>query len=196
MNMQIVTIDFEASCLPRHGRSYPIEVGITGADWGTRHWLIRPHHDWTGWDWTTEAEALHGLTREWVQQDGQDVALVARELEQALSGRRVIADSYIDAYWLDTLVKAAGITPFAHIEHVETLFVEFNSTDDEICAAQSDVDRLGLRRHRAGDDAKWLYLFAEAIALAAANRAPQSASSHPTWDIGPRYQAALAAAPG
>jgi hypothetical protein len=192
--MQIATIDFEASCLPRHGRSYPIEVGITDTEWGTRTWLIRPHVDWAGWDWTAEAESLHGLTRDWVLLDGQDATLVARELEHALSGRRVIADSHIDAYWLETLLKAAGVVPFARIKHVETLFAEFNSTDDEIRAAQSDVDCLGLRRHRAGDDAKWLYLFAEAIALSAANRGHRAERSHTKWDIGSGQT--FAAAPG
>jgi len=28
--MGIITIDFEASCLPQRGPSYPIEVGIAG----------------------------------------------------------------------------------------------------------------------------------------------------------------------
>ena len=55
-----MAIDFEASCLPRHGRSFPIEVGIAGGGIA-RSWIIRPHAAWAGWDWTAEAEALHGL---------------------------------------------------------------------------------------------------------------------------------------
>ena len=40
-SMGIVTIDFEASCLPQRGRSYPIEVGIAGNK-GSLAWLIQP----------------------------------------------------------------------------------------------------------------------------------------------------------
>nr|MEC6700676.1 hypothetical protein [Sphingobium sp. SJ10-10] len=39
--MNYVTIDFEVSCLPHHGRSFPIEVGIADSQ-GSRAWLIRP----------------------------------------------------------------------------------------------------------------------------------------------------------
>ena len=38
--MTLIALDFEASCLPRHGRSYPIEIGI--AD---EHGLIRSKSD-------------------------------------------------------------------------------------------------------------------------------------------------------
>src|SRR3546814_5436437 len=64
--LTILTIDFEASCLPRHGLSYPIEVGIA-REGKARSWLIRPHDDWAGWHWSAEAEALHGLDRDRVE---------------------------------------------------------------------------------------------------------------------------------
>ena len=42
----IIAIDFEASCLPRHGRSYPIEVGVAG-DGIERSWIIAPSADFS-----------------------------------------------------------------------------------------------------------------------------------------------------
>lgn len=150
-----MTIDFEASCLPRHGRSYPIEVGI--ADGGmARSWLIRPHDNWEGWGWTAEAEALHGLSRERIAQEGQPAATVLAELVHATQGCRMIADSLIDQYWLDTLAAAVGMAaPFA-IQHVATLFDEQGADEDRVAAAVAFADSQATTRHRAAGDALWL----------------------------------------
>ena len=108
--MTILTIDFEASCLPRHGRSFPIEVGVAGGGL-SRSWLIRPAACWAGWDWTQEAEALHGISRARIERDGLPAAQVLAELVATVAGRRVIADSPLDQYWLDRLAAAAIPSP-------------------------------------------------------------------------------------
>lgn len=150
-----MTIDFEASCLPRHGRSFPIEVGI--ADGGmARSWLIRPHDDWAGWDWTPEAAALHGLSRERIEQEGQPASVVLAELIAATQGRRIIADSLIDQYWLDTLAAAVGMPSPFHIHHVVTLFDEEQADEARVAAAVAFADGQGATRHRAAGDALWL----------------------------------------
>jgi hypothetical protein len=148
-------IDFEASCLPRHGRSFPIEVGLAGRD-GVRSWLIRPHPDWAGWDWTAEAQALHGLSLARIERDGLPAHVVMAQLADAVGGRRVIADSLIDPYWLDTLAAAAGrAAPFA-IDHVATLMDERQVEEAQIVAAVQIADQRCPTRHRAGSDAQWL----------------------------------------
>lgn len=153
--MSILTIDFEASCLPRHGRSYPIEVGVSDGTM-SRNWLIRPHRSWDGWDWTAEAEALHGLSHDRIVREGQPAAIVLAELASVVQGRRVVADSLIDQYWLDTLAQAAGVpTPFA-IHHVATLMDEWKAQEDRIAAAVAFADAQGATRHRAAGDALWL----------------------------------------
>ncbi|HUD91537.1 hypothetical protein [Sphingobium sp.] len=153
--MTIITIDFEASCLPRHGRSFPIEVGIAG-DGIVRSWLIRPHDCWTGWHWAMEAEALHGLSYARVEAEGLPAATVLAELVAATQGARVIADSLIDQYWLDTLAMAVGApTPF-RIDHVATLFDEQGADEAQIAAAVEHADNGGAVRHRAAGDALWL----------------------------------------
>jgi DNA polymerase III epsilon subunit-like protein len=152
----MITIDFEASCLPRHGYSYPIEVGISDVNGCSRAWLIRPHRSWDGWDWTEEAQNLHGISYDRLLREGEPVADVANALRQALTGHRVIADSWIDAYWLETLAAAASTFPPSKIGHISTVFEELGSTTQEIKAAQTELQRHGFRRHRAGDDARWL----------------------------------------
>ncbi|MET0369840.1 MAG: hypothetical protein ABW039_00535 [Sphingobium sp.] len=153
--MTVLTIDFEASCLPKHGRSFPIEVGI--AEHGAaRSWLIRPHRDWWGWDWTAEAEALHGLDRDRIDREGLPADIVLAELADAARGRQVVADSNIDQYWLDTLAVAAGQpTPFA-IDHIALLLDETGASEWEISRAVADANARFPIRHRAGSDALWL----------------------------------------
>lgn len=157
--LTILTIDFEASCLPRHGRSFPIEVGVAGAT--TVHsWLIRPSAAWDGWDWTAEAQGLHGLNRERIERDGQSVETVLDELTEIVGRARVIADSMIDQYWLDTLAAAAGKTaPFA-IDHITQLLDERGVGERAIGAAVAYADAHYPVRHRAACDAQWLHAVA------------------------------------
>lgn len=157
--LTIFTIDFEASCLPRHGLSYPIEVGIAAVGTGdgkAQSWLIRPHDDWVGWHWSEEAEALHGLSLDQVNRYGLPVETVLAELAAACDGRRMVADSMIDQYWLDTLADAAGqAVPFL-IDHVSMLLDEHRADEQRIGAAVAFADARHAARHRAASDALWL----------------------------------------
>jgi hypothetical protein len=153
-DLAIITIDFEASCLPRHGRSFPIEVGIAGVG-TTRSWLIRPHDDWQGWDWTSRAQALHGLRREQIARDGLDVAQVLGELTTAVAGHRLVADSLIDQYWMDTLAAASHGRSLA-IDHVSMVMDELGVGEERLGRALDQADRLVAARHRAAEDARWL----------------------------------------
>jgi DNA polymerase III epsilon subunit-like protein len=176
----MITIDFEASCLSRHGHSYPIEVGIADANGGSRAWLIQPHRSWDGWDWTEEAQNLHGISYDRLLREGEPVGDVANALRQALTGHRVIADSWIDAYWLETLAAAAGTFLPSKIGHISTVMDELGSTAQEIIAAQTELDRQGFRRHRAADDARWLSALIGILTKASATReyAPRMVIPH------------------
>jgi hypothetical protein len=194
--MAILTIDFEASCLPCHGRSYPIEVGIADASGRSQSWLICPHRSWDGWDWTQEAQSLHGLTHERLEREGLPASVVAEQLVRALAGHRVIADSTIDAYWLAALAKAANIFPPAKIEYIGTLFDELGTTSSEILLAQTQVDRLAFRRHRAGEDARWLFALIQILMDLSASRARAAQAAAPSWpaDSHPMLQDQLSGA--
>ena len=154
--MCIITIDFEASCLPRHGRSFPIEVGIADGV-SARSWLIRPHDSWAGWAWTAEAEALHGLSRQRIMDEGQPVTVVLAELAAATQGRQVVADSLIDQYWLDTLADAVGVPSPFRIQHVAALIDAQGADDRQVDAAVAFADAQGAIRHQAAGDALWLW---------------------------------------
>ncbi|AMK25272.1 MULTISPECIES: 3'-5' exonuclease [unclassified Sphingobium] len=154
--MDYVTIDFEASCLPHHGRSFPIEVGIADAQ-GARAWLIRPIAEWRKWDWTQEALELHGIGPERLEREGMPPHQVFAELNRAIGSRRIIADSRIDGYWWRLLAGAAGEVRARPIEHVASVLDALAVASEDIFSAQKHADRLCPARHRAADDARWLW---------------------------------------
>jgi len=101
-------IDFEASCLPEDHFSYPIEVSLTKLDGTSRSWLIRPAARWQFWDWSDEAEALHGISRARLESAGLPVGRVLAELAAEAAGCTVYGGSDLHAYWLETLAAAAN----------------------------------------------------------------------------------------
>jgi len=101
-------IDFEASCLPEDHFSYPIQVSLTRLDGPSRSWLIRPSPKWQFWDWSDEAEALHGISRARLAGEGLPVAQVLAELAAEAAGCTVYGGSDLHAYWLETLAVAAN----------------------------------------------------------------------------------------
>lgn len=154
--LPLLTLDFEASCLPRHGRSFPIEVAIADLSGRTRSWLIRPDPAWSDWGWTAEAEALHGLNRELLYAEGMDVRAVLAELADAVGGREVFADHHLDSCWLNTLAEAAGQRPPFRVSHVASLLDRWQPTASTMEAAVINADALVPHRHRAAADARWL----------------------------------------
>ena len=161
--MRIATIDFEASCLPIHGRSYPIEVGIAEDDRSARSWLIRPHGSWRDWDWTGEAERLHGLSRAQLMAEGLPVETVATELAEALHGKRVFADSYLDGEWMATLAAAAQAPLPARVGHLEEIVATLGASGRTVAEIDAALDAQGFARHRAGEDARRLYALIEGL---------------------------------
>lgn len=153
--MSIIAIDFEASCLPRHGRSYPIEVGVSSVH-GTRSWIIAPHPEWEDWDWLAEAEALHGISQAKIAREGVPAAKVWSELVEAIGPMRPVADSQIDQYWMDVLAQAAGAQTSLAIDHIATLMDEWRVDESTIAGAVAMANRTHPFRHRAAADARWL----------------------------------------
>lgn len=101
----IVFLDFEASSLSK--QSFPLEVGWVFEDERSVSFLIHPPPEWT--DWSDEAEAIHGISREKLQRDGAPVEIVARTMVDTLSGHELFASAPSwDGKWLSVLLRAAG----------------------------------------------------------------------------------------
>ncbi len=101
----LVFLDFEASSLGK--QSYPVEVAWVFEDGRSRSFLIKPAPDWT--DWSSEAEAIHGISRELLEKEGVAVSTIADEMVKTLSGHRLCASAPAwDGKWLSALLRAAG----------------------------------------------------------------------------------------
>lgn len=80
--MDYIAIDFDASCLRRHGRAFPIEMGIAGTDC-VGSCLIQPDPARQGWDWTDNAFGLHGISRAQLFDESVAPETVVAELLEA-----------------------------------------------------------------------------------------------------------------
>lgn len=102
----IAFLDFEASSLSK--KSFPVEVGWIFEDGRSHSCLIRPAPDWT--DWSSEAEAIHAISREELRRDGIPVDIVARKMVDTLSGHDLYASAPSwDGKWLSVLLRAGGL---------------------------------------------------------------------------------------
>ncbi|WP_323750358.1 hypothetical protein [Marinobacter sp.] len=153
VNARPAFIDFEASSLDLIA-SYPIEVGVCLSD-GTQHsWLIDPHKTWH--DWSPRAEAIHGISRQELEDQGQPVWHIAERLN-AILPEQVFCDAWtFDSFWLHRLFRAAGVTPAFQLESVSMLL---NPEQVQLWAGtrQKVIEELGLPIHRAATDALILH---------------------------------------
>jgi len=151
-------IDFEASCLPEYGQSYPIEVAVARVDGTSKTWLIRPAEAWRFWDWSPQAEALHGISRDLIASEGMDPAHVLAELTAFVGDCVVYADADLDAYWLEVLAHAAGAKPQFPVRYLGEYMVERGYTREQVVTALAAARERLPTEHIARDDASRLAL--------------------------------------
>lgn len=142
-------IDVEASGFG--ATSYPIEVGAINQD-GQRYCsLIKPQADWTHWD--LQAESLHGISREAIQQKGLQAYDVCKQLNQFLHGQVVYTDGWVvDDSWLIKLFHAAGLPMKFHLSSLELILNEqqmsiWHAVKEDLFLKAKE------QRHRASSDA-------------------------------------------
>lgn len=158
----LVFIDVEASSLKN---GFPIEVAWCAADLkSAASYLIRPEPAW--WDrfaWTAEAEGLHGLDRAILQDRGVPAAQVVEHLLADLTGADVQSDNpAFDRGWLSVLF---GKDPPFPIGQTQPAGAAMLSSD------------IGLRKHRALDDAVALAMAFKAFGTDHQHLGPDSAEA-------------------
>lgn len=164
----IVFVDFEASSLGKRG--FPVEVGWVAEDGTEEAHLIRPAPDWE--EWSEEAEAIHGLTRERLQREGTPHDVVARRMVAVLDGHELYASAPSwDGQWLSRLLRAAGLPRHAlrlrdteeAQERLALAVMEGSSLPDAaraervkevLRAAREAAEGAGPPAHRALEDAR------------------------------------------
>jgi hypothetical protein len=147
-------LDLEASGFGRG--SYPIEIGFVEGRGLPFCSLIQPAPDWNHWD--TQAEALHGISRECLLRHGRPRDWVAEEMNRRLAGQTVYTDSWaFDYSWLAKLYDSVGMHQHFKLDDLRSLLSEeeahrFGDLKQQI---RHEVQ---LRRHRASADAKLLQM--------------------------------------
>lgn len=142
-------IDIEASGFGSY--SYPIEVGVVKYN-GERYCaLIKPE---PGWDhWCDKAEAVHGISRELLQEHGKSPQEVCTELNSFLQESMAFSDAWIhDNPWLTRLFFAARMSRSFHLSPIEYIASEEQLMLWDKTKKRLVVD-LGIERHRASGDA-------------------------------------------
>jgi hypothetical protein len=163
---KITTLDIEASGLSPD--SYPIEVGIALPDSSSWCSLIEPANEWS--HWSQEAEGLHKISQQNLQQYGKTIHTVATTLNGLLKGKTVYSDCWVlDDRWLRKLYAEAEMAPsfrLRDIMHIlqEDDFIGWEPTKNDV-AKELQVDR-----HRATNDAKILQ---ESFFRLSSHRAPK-----------------------
>ncbi len=95
-------LDFEASSLS--DCSYPISAGLV-VHGRIHYWLIKPESDWIDWD--TQSQAIHGLSRFFIEKNGISPRQVFKELSLILAEEKIIYSDNPDCekLWLSRLGK-------------------------------------------------------------------------------------------
>lgn len=151
-------IDFEASCLPEYGQSFPIEVAVARIDGESRAWLIRPVEAWKYWDWSEEAEKLHGISRDMLAREGQPPAQVVAEMAEFVNGCNVYADADLDEYWLELLCHAVGEDMPFPVRYLGEFLQKRGYSRAQVVAALQEARARLPKEHLAREDAKRLAL--------------------------------------
>ena len=148
-----IFIDFEASSLDLLS-SYPIEVGICLPNGETRSWLIKPHVLWK--DWSEKSARIHGISKETLQNEGQEISEVISELNSVITGT-VYCDAWaFDSFWLHRLFKAGKCDPNFELDSI-TSILDSQQIDKWQDIRADVIDELKLIRHRAANDALILH---------------------------------------
>ena len=145
-------IDLEASGFGRG--SYPIEVGFALEDRQVHSFLIKPAPGWT--HWSEEAEKIHGISRDQLEEDGLTAREIALKMNELLRGKTLYSDAWsFDSSWIGRLFDEAELVQRFRIETVNKLLSQ------EQMEAWHDTkqhlwDELDVGRHRAANDVKVL----------------------------------------
>lgn len=158
----IAFIDLEASGLG--ARSWPVEVGWAGLAGDVHAILVQPHPAWPEEAWDMRAEALHGLTRETLEQSGKAAPEICQQLNDALTDVDVYSDAVDwDSFWLYRLFAAAGVRQRFALKDFGVLMRPLAGRIDPGVFIRAA--RLAPRKHRAGPDALHLQtLYSLAVA--------------------------------
>lgn len=155
-------VDCEASGLGVD--SYPIEIAWSYPDGSIESHLLNTAliPEWTYWD--HGAERIHGLTREYLEEHGEDPRVVALRMNACLEGQTLYSDSKaFDGFWIQGLYEVLGMDMTFSIgclykELLAKVLPKYVLQDPAELSQLIDRAKRGVdyREHRAEWDVKYL----------------------------------------
>ncbi|MEH6712091.1 MAG: hypothetical protein V7733_12830 [Paraglaciecola polaris] len=144
-----IILDIEASGFGAD--SYPIEVGVALNSDSRFCRLIRPANGWL--HWSEEAQSLHGISRQMLNEKGAPVHQVCIELNQLLVGKTAYSDGWVvDSPWLSRLFESAGMKMEFELSQLEIILNEQQMNNWHVTKSRILTQTQALR-HRASHDA-------------------------------------------
>ena len=145
-------IDLEASGFGRG--SYPIEVGFALENRDVHSFLIKPEADWT--HWSPEAEEIHGISREQLEQEGLNIRDIAITLNVLLSGQTLYSDAWsFDSSWIGRLYDSAEVIQRFRIDTINKL-LKPHQVEHWHPTKEAVIKELNIQQHRAANDVRVL----------------------------------------
>ena len=166
--MNIVILDFEASGLSES--SFPIQVAYN-IGYDIKSFYINPESV-DGWDyWDEEAEKVHGLSREFLLNNGMQASEVVKIMKGDLDGMVVYSDAPdFESMWCEALFYSQGLELNFNFKNIiNRCFIEKFGRDYNIPYGSEEIlfidefrNRVSqyfeqyqnVRQHDAGSDVK------------------------------------------
>lgn len=117
MANDLLVIDIKASGLC--DQSYPISIGVAGAEDQRWSWLIYPLETWHGW--SHESESEHGITRDKLLEEGRDGFIICKEMNAIFKGLKLVASTSFVIGLLTKIFKDLSIIMSFEVLEIETL---------------------------------------------------------------------------
>lgn len=147
-------MDIEASGFGQG--SFPIEIGVAAETGDIYSWLIKPQSNWTHWQ--EQAQALHGISREQLAEQGSEAVAIVDELNELFEGQVLYSDGWgFDSGWLSLLFYVAGRNMLFRLETLPKILSQYQLEHWDQHKGLIRKKR-GLSHHRAAEDAELLQL--------------------------------------
>lgn len=148
-----IFLDVEASSLS--GDSYPIEIAWNLPNGEIESYLINPYlypDDYV--DWSPDAQACHGLSREYLMDKGKSPSLVVEIMLEALSNQKIYTNAPdFDGFWIRRLFSA--VDKNMSLQFMDTALL-FNYFCPEATQFEVEARKRAGGIHRATFDVKYL----------------------------------------
>jgi len=148
-----IFIDCEASSLSKD--SYPIEIAWSSVDGIIESHLINIYQYPNGYDdWNKEAQALHGITKQYLSEKGKEPLFIVERIEKQLKGKQLFTDAPDwDAFWVQRLYDSVNKKCELKFRNAVELFYDLEPFN---YIYTSHARREAGHAHRAANDVRYL----------------------------------------